>query len=497
MTVINSLIIPVTADPANLGKKLKAAEGVVGKFAGNINSTLAGIGSALSVGAIAGFTKAMIDDAGRIQDTADALGVAAEHLQAMEFSGRLAGVGAEELSAALGKLQENIGKAAAGEKEMDAAFKRLGLSGGELIKLRLDQQVGKLADALAAVDDPATKAMMAADVLGKGWRKLMPMLKEGSAGLGEAAQELARLNAILSGEQVKALDDLGDQWEKLTTQVKAFGKQALASVGPDLTAGLKKAGEELQKGWPQKIAKALMGVVDPAEFARTWRDGPAALVKGVDAATASMDALQKASEAGPSAALFHAAEAARKLAEETKKAADTFAAENDPLAKMFQGIKKLEEQREKFGGLLDPALFGNAHRKLAESVIGLGDLRTEAEKLEDQLGLIQEAFGQGLLGTGTQALEREAHAVEQALDQLKKPEKREANDLKLLEANVAGSKGAAEAIIRHQFAGAERREKVDERTAKATEAAEKLLESIRDEIRQQRVAAEGGGEIDF
>lgn len=213
----------------------------IGKAGSELTARL-GIPLAMLGGAtIAGLTRAVsgfMELGSAINDTSAKIGINAEKLQELQYAGKLAGVAPETLTGGLTKLNKGLGEAAAGKNdELAALLKRLGISlrdtNGQ-VRSAADI-MPQLADGIARNQNPAVRARMAVAAFGKSGQDLIPMLANGSAGLAEMADEARRLGIILSSDQVKAADDLGDTFDKLKLSVQGLGLNIGAKLAPVLT----------------------------------------------------------------------------------------------------------------------------------------------------------------------------------------------------------------------------------------------------------------------
>ncbi len=207
--------------------------------AGSDLATRLGIPLALLGGAsVAGLTRAVggfMELGSAINDTSAKIGINAEKLQELQYAGKLAGVMPETLTGGLTKLNKGLGEAAAGKnEELAKLLRRLGISlrdtNGQ-VRSAADI-IPQLADAIARNENPAVRARMAVAAFGKSGQDLIPMLKDGSEGLANAANEAERLGIILSADKVKSADDLGDSFDKLKMSVQGLGMNIGATLAP-------------------------------------------------------------------------------------------------------------------------------------------------------------------------------------------------------------------------------------------------------------------------
>lgn len=178
-------------------------------------------------------------------DTGDAidkasirLGIGAERLQSLQYAAKMSGATAEDMNSALGKLNENIAKAAAGKnKELASLFDKLGISLRDAKgNLRTAADVlPEFADAIQRNTNSTVRARMAIAAFGDAGQKLIPMLQDGSKGLADMEKRAHDLGLTMSGEDVKAAADLGDRFSELGMVFDSFGNTLSAKLAPVLS----------------------------------------------------------------------------------------------------------------------------------------------------------------------------------------------------------------------------------------------------------------------
>lgn len=177
-------------------------------------------------------------------DTGDAidkasirLGIGAERLQSLQYAAKMSGATAEDMNSALGKLNENIAKAAAGKNEgLASLFKKLGISLRDAnghVRTAADV-LPEFADAIQRNTNSSVRARMAIAAFGDAGQKLIPMLQDGSRGLAEMEKRAQDLGLTMSDQDVKAAASLGDKFTDLGAVFDSFGNTISAKIAPVL-----------------------------------------------------------------------------------------------------------------------------------------------------------------------------------------------------------------------------------------------------------------------
>jgi len=205
------------------------------RTASTLRATFAGIGAGLSAAALVGFVRTAIDAADGLGKLSQKVGVTVESLSELQYAGRLADVSTEQLGDGLRKLSVNLQEAAGGSKEFQSAFAAVGISANELITLKPDQALARIADAFARSEDGAAKTAIAVKLFGRAGSELIPLLNQGSAGLRDAADEARRFGLIISSDAARAAETFNDNLTRLSSSAQSLGITLANAVLPKVT----------------------------------------------------------------------------------------------------------------------------------------------------------------------------------------------------------------------------------------------------------------------
>ena len=218
--LIGALRVTLGLDSANFEAGTKRARQTAQRDASAIQKSLDGLKGRLDTlyagvagSAILAAGKRALDYASSLGEVAQQAGVSAKELQEYRYAASQAGVSTEQMDGALTKLTKTIGEAKAGSKAQATTFRELGVaiqdangrvySAGEVIP--------KLADALAKVKDPATRARLEMELFGKTGQKLDTLLAGGSEALNNLRDAAHKLGVVLSDRQIQNADDAADK----------------------------------------------------------------------------------------------------------------------------------------------------------------------------------------------------------------------------------------------------------------------------------------------
>jgi hypothetical protein len=170
---------------AGLKSARKGLNDFGGKAAKGAAIGVAGMSTALAAAAVAGtkHTLSMVDDLG---DVAKQTGVGVADMMKLQQAYKMGGRAAEMTGKDIGKMQQNIVKAASGG---DDPFSSIGLSAKELLQLNPAAQFDQIGAAIMRISNPAERTAKAMEIFGKGGMGLTTVFD----GLPGAAVALGRM----------------------------------------------------------------------------------------------------------------------------------------------------------------------------------------------------------------------------------------------------------------------------------------------------------------
>jgi hypothetical protein len=200
-----------------------------------VKGTLAGLGVAVSAGALVSVVKNAIDAADHLNDLSKQTGVAVDTLGGLGFAAGQAGGDLESIAAAAGKLNKSIAEAAGGNKEFGDAFKAMGIDIRDVEgKLKTaDQVLIELANKFATYADGPEKVAIAVRLLGKAGAEQIALLNDGGQALQENIEYYKRYAGVTQ-ETANQADAFNDTLGKLHLLSGAFGRTLAAELLPTL-----------------------------------------------------------------------------------------------------------------------------------------------------------------------------------------------------------------------------------------------------------------------
>lgn len=244
MAKLESLIVDLQVNTAALqsglddaNRKLEDFDKALKDLAGVVVFEKFAKMAASAVSSLVNFAMHGAEAADRMGKLAQAAGTTVESFSRLAYAGELSGVGADELGAAMVKLDVNMSKAAAGGKEQAAVFAALGVkitdSAGKMRSS--DAVMADLADRFSGMADGAAKTKLAIDLFGKAGAEMIPMLNGGRDGLAELAAEADKFGITVSSSAAAAAEAFNDNLQKLKLAATAVGQRVAAQLAPALT----------------------------------------------------------------------------------------------------------------------------------------------------------------------------------------------------------------------------------------------------------------------
>lgn len=194
-----------------LGRNATATEKFGRQVSTSFKQVGASIAASLTLGAFVSLTKSTIEMASQIQDVSERLGLTTTELQRYSAAANLAGVDSALFESAITKLNSKIAAGEIGYKTTSGAIQ-------------------DIADRVAAAKTNIEAASIANDAFGaKLGAKLLPYLKQGSAGIKALGDEAERLGVVIDEDTIRKTEQLGDQLDFLGKVIKGNFAQGFLS----------------------------------------------------------------------------------------------------------------------------------------------------------------------------------------------------------------------------------------------------------------------------
>ena len=199
----------------------------------NLKTGLLGLVGAAGFGAM---IKSSLASNDALAKTADKIGITTSALVGLQHAAELTGVSAGTMDMALQRMTRRIAEAGQGSGEAVGALAELGLNAKELGALPLDQQMGKIADAMGNVERQSDKVRLAMKLFDSEGVALVNTLAGGSAGLTEMAAQTEHLGAAITRVDAAQIEAANDAFTKAKLAMTGLTNQMTVALAPILQA---------------------------------------------------------------------------------------------------------------------------------------------------------------------------------------------------------------------------------------------------------------------
>lgn len=229
---LNAMTASTRKHLSDLGRATRNLAGQVGLPV----AAIAGLGAATAMEGIRRSISGFAALGDEVVKTSQRLGISTDEYQRIKYIAGQSGVSVEGLSTSMGKLNKNLGEAAAGKNaNLAALLARAGISirgaNGEI--RNATDLLPQLATLFERNKNAAVQARMGNALFGKSWAELAPLLQGGAAGVAELNERYKRLGLTMDRDALKAGEAFGDQLEDLKLVMGSLGMAIGAKlVGP-------------------------------------------------------------------------------------------------------------------------------------------------------------------------------------------------------------------------------------------------------------------------
>lgn len=258
----------------------KALNGMQGLSAGTVAAMAAAAAAVAAVIKVVGeLHKMTLEAAANVDELLTesmTTGLSTRTLQELEYAENLIDVSVNTITGSLTKLTRNMASANEGNAAMAQSFANLGVSITNSIdgSLRPAEEVFyDIIDALGRISNETERDAIAMELFGKSAQELNPLIIQGSDVLREYAEEAHSLGYVMSGEELQALGEVDDAFQRMNLTIETVKNQIAVDFAPASKAAMelfadvvKKAGEMLERtGLIENLAivlESIMGILD-------------------------------------------------------------------------------------------------------------------------------------------------------------------------------------------------------------------------------------------
>jgi hypothetical protein len=232
---ILSMLVKLGIDSTQFEMGIKRAQGLGEKFGSTFKGAVASkLGAALSVAAIAAFTKNVIESADKIQDLSEQLNLTTDQIQRLQILAGETGVTFDKFGSVLAKFEQIRLKATSGDQDALRTLQSLGFTTEQLYDIQL------------TTIDGAVKAAEAHKNSGKSAETTAAMIEIYGLKLKTAASALADYNTTSQRTLISSSDI--DVLAKANTLLDEQLRIVKALASPVIAAGITATAEALKRG---------------------------------------------------------------------------------------------------------------------------------------------------------------------------------------------------------------------------------------------------------
>ena len=475
----------------NMESKTKSASDKISKsLEDSVKGGIASLAAAFSVGAIVEFGKSVMDFAGDLQDSSDAMGITTDALQGLNAVFLAGGSDAETTKKGIITLTRSlVDIATVADGPARKALDALGISFADIAGLTADEALYVIADAMKGATDKGAALDAAMALLGKSASKMAPALYGGAA----AMREMANASPKISAEDIQTIADAGDMVDALAVKVKVFAAQAVVGAAKsEAFWTTMRVGTAISTAGVSEAIRAMSRAYDAFKPVKQNTEGAAAfeaesLAIGAETKTVKMGVdprIKAEADAKAEAAEKEGAAMEKAIAERDKAQADSIAKqmtlEEQLRAALVEGMQ-LEQDIANTTGV-DQITKQTELIKLEQTKLDLIEKIAKAE--QDAAKKAQDFFQQNLDRENA----AKADAFKDEMDKQKAvqqgKQKNAEEDMKLADDNLEAARKNLEDV----FTG---------KVKKPTKAETKLADQMRiatgeDVVQANKFGAEGG-----
>jgi hypothetical protein len=167
--------------------------------------------------AVKSMTIGVVQNAREQQFWAQRLQVSTESFSALVAIGKRFGVDMETVGDAMKDLNERVADAARGNKTYERALQMVGLRSKDLIKLNVDEQFIKVADAIGKMTNAGDQNFATAELMADAGFRMLEVFRLGEKQIKKMTEEVRESNEALDKVELKKLEEVNKKVVKMTS----------------------------------------------------------------------------------------------------------------------------------------------------------------------------------------------------------------------------------------------------------------------------------------
>lgn len=233
----------VQTEADKTGRGTAAGVGLANKALGEMKGLFKGLFPIVGItGAVLGLVniaKNAFRSADAMEKLSQKTGLAVETLSILSSVAKKVDVDPERLEKGLIKFAKARDELVGGNKDMEEAFRRLGISRKEALSLSDDEMVLRLVDRIGKLGDSYQKTAIAQQIFGRGGAELIPVFNRlAKDGVEETRRRLEEMGLLMSKDFAEAAEAAAQGMKKLQGQARGAATQFVAGFVPGITQAI-------------------------------------------------------------------------------------------------------------------------------------------------------------------------------------------------------------------------------------------------------------------
>lgn len=171
-----------------------------------------------------------------IATNAKKFGVSTDVIQEWDYASKFIDVSLETIGGSVGKLAKRMGDYQKGNADVVNAFDTLGVAvynSDGTFRSAIDTFYSVI-DALGKVDDETQADILSAQIFGRSFQELEPLIAEGSSALQGFGKEAHDMGVVLDENSVQSLNSLNDALDRVRTQLGVALAPVVEAMAPTI-----------------------------------------------------------------------------------------------------------------------------------------------------------------------------------------------------------------------------------------------------------------------
>jgi len=233
MASLGDLVVNLKANNSNFNRGMKQSQSRMKQFGRAAKRLAIGAAFTAAAGAVVVFRK-QLEELDAVAKLSARTGFGARDIQGFALAAELGGSSAAAAAKGMEQFTRRMGEAAGGTGTAATQLRKMGIDAKKLGDLQPTEQLRIVADAIAALPSKAEQANAAYQLFGRGGLELVNVLSQGSAEMQKMNDEVDAMGLALSADQLKAIEDVNDEWTKMTFAMSGAAATITADMAPAL-----------------------------------------------------------------------------------------------------------------------------------------------------------------------------------------------------------------------------------------------------------------------